>query len=515
MAMNDKVEFDLVVNGKKAKKSIDEVEKGLQDLEKQDEKTAKTMKADWVAIGAGITAASLAMGAMAKGAMDLEKATFGLNEETKNYIRSMSELHGLNQEIIAGFVQTGKSAGMSGDEIAKMVDMAVALGRKFPHESTESFIDNLSMLNRTGEAQGYIVDVLEQKWGAIDLKTKSTAEKMAILEEATAGVNEEFRKTKAANYEKTFQAIRNSADDLGLTILELGEDSGILWLFNKTVKLTTALFSEIGVIISSVNIEMRKLFGQETTQELSKYNELLKKNKELWAEFRGEREGITATAPMITVEGKQKPPEQKIIEETQKLKNEAETEDKRRLQRMEAFNNRVYSSMGNEIANFVTKGKMDFKSLANSIISDLMRMSIQKSILGIFGAGGGPASLIPGLFHTGGTVGGSGTDIPSYHTGMRSDERLAKLQVGESVVNRAGTSKNAAAIDAMNRGQKIGGSGEVILNIENNTGSAIQAEQISSMMQQDGSGETRRIINIVMEGVNNNINGSRDFFKGF
>ena len=55
--------------------------------------------------------------------------------------------------------------------------------------------------------------------------------------------------------------------------------------------------------------------------------------------------------------------------------------------------------------------------------------------------------------------------IPSFHTGMASDERIAKLQVGEAVINRTGASRNAGAIDAMNRGMPVGGGDSTVVNV--------------------------------------------------
>ena len=61
----------------------------------------------------------------------------------------------------------------------------------------------------------------------------------------------------------------------------------------------------------------------------------------------------------------------------------------------------------------------------------------------------------PEVKHSGGYIGGS---LPSHHSGsLRQDERIAKLQVGEAVVNRAGASRNRGAIAAMNAGQTVGG----------------------------------------------------------
>ena len=49
----------------------------------------------------------------------------------------------------------------------------------------------------------------------------------------------------------------------------------------------------------------------------------------------------------------------------------------------------AFSGMEDALVSFVMTGKADFKSLANSIISDLIRIQIRSMLGGIFGSGGG------------------------------------------------------------------------------------------------------------------------------
>ena len=559
---NDKVEFDVIVNGKPAKKSLQEIQAELKGVEKKDKTTTSSMKANWVAVGSAVATAAASIGAMAKSAMDVEKATFGLNEETKKYIKNASEMYGLSQDIVAGFVQTGKAAGMGGSAISSMIDQAVALGRAYPHESVETFIDNLSMLNRTGEAQGYIVDILEQKYGAVDLKAISLADKLKTVEEATKGVNSQFNKTKSAKFSSALQGLKNKAVELGEAFNNMLLDSGIIGVLSKITDAAKQMVGYFGVGIDSIAIaftylktvaletmsdvlwSMRDLpaIGDKLREKalalntefnvsndrLDQMKKKLRANVEELKNLNKESKNRSnkETKPVLTnndISGRTKPVEQKIIEETNAADKKAHDEKKKRLAEIEAYNKKVYSSMSDALMEFVDTGKVNFKSLAASILGDLLRIQVQKQFVGMFGgatAGGGMGGFFAsmGLLHTGGSVGGgsnipsyhtggsidSGSNIPSYHTGMRSDERLAKLQVGESVVNRAGTTNNASAIDAMNRGQKVGGGGGVILNIENNTSSPIEAEMISSMMKQDSSGREKEVISIIMKNAQTN-----------
>lgn len=252
---SDDISFDLTVNGKPAVDSIEDVEKAQNDLDKTVTKTTKNIKMNWVAVGASVVAVGAAMSALATKALTLEKAMFGLNAETKKWIQSASSKYGVEQGIIANFVRTGKTAGMAGEEIAKMIDQAIALDRAYPEESLEGFIDNLVMLNRTGEAQGFIVDVIEQKYGQLDMALLSNEQKMLAVEEAVKGVNEAYDKTDAAKAEKSMNELNIAATNLGSTLLQLGSESGAFgviqdgldWIADKAKKATDAL-SKVGAM---------------------------------------------------------------------------------------------------------------------------------------------------------------------------------------------------------------------------------------------------------------------------
>ena len=129
----------------------------------------------------------------------------------------------------------------------------------------------------------------------------------------------------------------------------------------------------------------------------------------------------------------------------------------------------VFDGIGNHLTDMIMGVKTSFKDLARFITAQVIKMAVMQTIVapiaGFFGLGAhtGKATVkhTGGILnkHAGGSIGGS---IPSYHAGMRSDERLAKLQVGEGVVNRAGTRRNPGTIDAMNRGEQIGGDSTVV-----------------------------------------------------
>lgn len=104
----------------------------------------------------------------------------------------------------------------------------------------------------------------------------------------------------------------------------------------------------------------------------------------------------------------------------------------------------AFSSMEDAVVSFVTTGKVDFRSMVNSMLADvtklLLRMALIKAIGGLFPGGdfGGAASKIP-FFATGGSfnVGGSG--------GTDSQLVMFRASPGERVDVRTPAQQNAAS----------------------------------------------------------------------
>ena len=126
----------------------------------------------------------------------------------------------------------------------------------------------------------------------------------------------------------------------------------------------------------------------------------------------------------------------------------------------------AFRSAEDAVAKFVTTGKFDFKSLADSILADITRVALRSAILGplanalggmgggggIFGnLFGGGSGILSGIFHSGGIVGAPAPQrlvpalafagAPRLHgggmAGLRADEVPAILQRGEMVLSRS------------------------------------------------------------------------------
>lgn len=161
----------------------------------------------------------------------------------------------------------------------------------------------------------------------------------------------------------------------------------------------------------------------------------------------------------------------------------------------------------NTLADMVQKGKLDFKSLADAIISDLLRIAIFQTITApLFSAAG-----IPGFqaAHSGGVVGGLSqrrnvspavfAGAPKFHNGgLVGDEVPIIAKKGEEVLT---------ADDPRHRSNGGGGSQSVSVSIDNK---GTSQQVVSSTATQDADGT---IINIILEDIKNG-GPLRDSIKG-
>ncbi|MFN3280105.1 MAG: phage tail tape measure C-terminal domain-containing protein, partial [Tabrizicola sp.] len=115
----------------------------------------------------------------------------------------------------------------------------------------------------------------------------------------------------------------------------------------------------------------------------------------------------------------------------------------------------AFRSAENAVADFVRKGKLDFRDLVTSMIADLAKLAARRFILGpianaLSGVLGGAGNLFASVFHSGGMVGAPNpgrmvpalafVGAPRMHSGgwagLRPDEVPAILQRGERVLSR-------------------------------------------------------------------------------
>ena len=519
--MAEKVEYDLIVNGKKAKASIEDVEKSQTKLEKTVNKTSETMSASWDKLGTRIKIASAVATAtialLSKKGLEAEKSMFGLNDSMRALAANLSLMGGGNLEMTAGFVRTAQSAGLSEQAIKKVTEQAIALGRLYPHESTETFIDNLSMLYTSGEAQGYIVDILEQKYGTLDLKTVSLSDKMALLDEKVKGVNEAFEKTPEGKITKIGAAFDIAMSQIGKALNTAGEN---LRIFDGLLE----VFEKFGIGTKEIQDQLNDGVGINTKRDISEMqkleNEILNVKDALRLSYvKGVldpdslKEGLNGLSSWSA--------EVKGILEAGFSFEDAKDIAKGDLKEIEGFatetakkiSSSFESNFTNAFVDGLQKGKFAFNDFANSIISDILRIVIQQQIAAPLAQAFG--TFAGGFFAQGGVIGGDSPVQKRFATGgvvtrptrLASGGLVGERNRAEAVLPLQRTANGDLGVKSM------GGSG-VIINIENNTGSAINADNISEMMSSSQSGEKQKVINIVLEGINKNTNGIRDMLKG-
>jgi len=491
-------------------------------------------------------------------AVSFERASIGLTKAQKAWAMETSLATEIQAEQVAGFLKSAQTAGLNEEQMKDLATQAIALGYAFPHEQAETLHDNLVMLAKTGEAQGFVVDILEQKYvglgdeiSTLDLKTKSWEEKLRLVNEVVQESQRQMDASKFKEYHEMIGEINNSFTELGTTLITLGSDGkGFSFAANaaetfKNVILFIAagikqVVGDLGTLGEYLGIFEEKMVVLNDTQkeQLSTEQKLANLSafrislvKELTIATGSHKEAVERQISIIDkqVEGLTKYGDAHYYvkeqiklsrEEHEKLKETVAANEgmwdgvkggleeyiktgkdaKKQQAEFGKVGGKIAQNMEDAFVNMAMGVKTSFKDMARSIIADLIRIQVRKKIAGFLGDffDSGTSSNPPTTKHTGGAIGS--TRIPSFHQGFRSDERLAKLQVGEAVVNRAGAARNARAIDAMNAGMAVGGGGDTqVANI------TFQVQAFDSQSFQQGMVKNRAtIVGVVREAFNRN-----------
>lgn len=165
------------------------------------------------------------------------------------------------------------------------------------------------------------------------------------------------------------------------------------------------------------------------------------------------------------------------------------------------------TKLSDSIAELVVRGKADFRELANSMIQEMVRMTVASKIVaplmqGIMGYFGGPAaagvtSLSGGSYSLGGNYSlgsgkaGGGPVSPGmlYPVGERGIELFAPSVPGTIIPN--------------------GGKGPITINIKNDTGQPVAAHTARASFDANGY-----IIDVVLDGLSRNVHGLRTALGG-
>ncbi len=257
----EKLEIEIIAKGKPAEKAIKGVEKKTDQLGKTTKKTGKDidrsvdgMKDSWAGLGAKIAAVTVVLGASVAKAKDFERASIGLTKAQKEWAQQASLSSDIGAEQVAGFLKSAQTDGLAEKEMKALAKQAIALGYAFPHEDAETLHDNLVMLSTTGEAQGFVVDILEQKMSSMgialkdmDLKALSASEKLKLIGEVAAKSQEQMSASKYNDLNSAMGTMSNTLTNLGDKLVTMGSDSGAF----KTLTATVQVFSSIVLLAAS------------------------------------------------------------------------------------------------------------------------------------------------------------------------------------------------------------------------------------------------------------------------
>jgi len=187
--------------------------------------------------------------------------------------------------------------------------------------------------------------------------------------------------------------------------------------------------------------------------------------------------------------------------------------------------------MEDALTNFVMTGKLDFKSLANSIISDLVRMQIRAAMVGNGASGGGIlGSLFGGvvsmfgggagsLASSGTTVGGvdamNGYAFGGYTGDGGKYEPAGVVHRGEYVINAESTKRiGLGMLNRMNgyaNGGLVGGAAAAAGSVGDikveliNSGQPLQVERTEATQGPDGQVLLKAFLKQAQDGAVNEV----------
>jgi hypothetical protein len=546
--------FKILANGKPAEKAIKGVSNKTEQLGDQTEATGKQMdssldkmKTSWIAVGARVAAVGAAMAITVQKGNEFDKMAAGLSDSMKDFAHEMAGVSDTTADIIAGMLTSAQTAGLNEDAMKGLVEQALALKAAYPLESSEAFNENLIMLNTSTEVQGFLVDIMEQRLKAagltikdIDLSTLSLAQKQLLLNSAIERGNSILDANK-------YKAVDEAMAKWGETLTKAGD--GLVYIAEKSMLLglVTKVISSLNVVVQSfvggindlsLGWAQLKALIDDTPEKLEKVklaklavakSDLALANalKNVTGEFEWLDKEVEKTKVLIDSltdsNTKLNEASQLTTEQIADLKNtmlEATTATQDFSVELDAVSDtgkKTADTIANGFADMMMGVKGSFKAMIRSIVRDMIYAAAKARILKAIAGYNAPtgftgdipmgttpaADLTPWHGQTESFVasgGGTITPIESFHGGYRSDERLAKLQVGESVINRAGSARNGEAIDAMNAGQKIGGGDNI-----QNANITFQVQAFDSASFQQGMVQNRAtIVGVVREAFNRN-----------
>lgn len=184
--------------------------------------------------------------------------------------------------------------------------------------------------------------------------------------------------------------------------------------------------------------------------------------------------------------------------------------------------NQMFSSalygMEDFLVDFITTGKASFSDFINSIAADFVRMMVKMNITSPLASAASSVdwgSMFSGFaFANGGIMSSQGAvPLRAYSSGGIANSPQLALY-GEGRMNEAYVPLPDGKTIPVTMSGSSSGATTLILNIENNSGQAIDAKQISQMTSTDSEGRKTEVLSIVIDAYNRNLMQLRDTLKG-
>lgn len=181
------------------------------------------------------------------------------------------------------------------------------------------------------------------------------------------------------------------------------------------------------------------------------------------------------------------------------------------------FTNGLYG-MEDALVDFITTGKASFSDFINSIAADFVRMMVKMNITSPLASAASSVNwgsmLSSFAFANGGIMSSQGAvPLRAYSSGGIANSPQLALY-GEGRMNEAYVPLPDGKTIPVTMSGSSSGATTLILNIENNSGQAIDAKQISQMTSTDSEGRKTEVLSIVIDAYNRNLMQLRDTLKG-
>jgi len=507
----EKIEIQILANGKPATAAIGKVDRKTKQLGTTTQRTSAMMTKSWAKVGIAIAAVTVVLkksidahGIQLKAELALTNA-LRLNAKAGDdtaemwfkYASALQEVTLFGDEATLQQIAMLKTMGLTDDMTRKIIETAQDYATAF----NKDFSSSVRELSMTLSGQ---MGTIKRSVSTIGEYTKEQMKAGAVIDFVAKVTKGQAKALADTPWGKTKQLANDFGDELenlGKTILSTFSEGGgfkALQEFVKAVKIGFETLVKGAKIVQDINVLAQANVDMAITKELLKERikleeKLVSITSDSWfasqRRKKTEEELVAVNANLSKMQAKSLVTIRKILDAEESITDE---KDKQRgivndpqLNEFESLKKGFFSTtktVKEEMKEWETAGagvadkladgfsqiavgaKFSFKDMTRSILADLAKIAIKQAIVGAISSAAGFFGFHKGtteVKHTGGVIG----SIPSFHSGMASDERIAKLQVGEAVINRTGARRNSEAIDAMNRGMPVGGGDSTVVHV--------------------------------------------------